>query len=116
RKCRRSGSNIRVRLMSVSPLAGLAWNAQLAQELSYRLAHTLRSARVGVAAYEVAGDRIDPHRARIRNRLQVSFDVVGRIELILRAHDVQRRRLDRAQRRVHIAIETRGIADPATAE
>ena len=59
--------------LALSPL-----RAQLLQESSDRLTHDPRRLRVGVAADQVAGDRIDPYRARIGNRLHLGFDVLRR--------------------------------------
>src|SRR5262249_14555383 len=78
-----------------SPYA-LALRAQLPQESSDRFPHDPGRLRIAVAADEMAGDGIDPHRARLGDGLEVGFDGMGRPELVLRTDDEQRPRLDRA--------------------
>src|SRR6266478_2824614 len=101
----------RLMRLEQSPYA-LALRAQLLQESSDRFPHDPCRLRIAVAADEMAGDGIDPHRARIGDCLEVGFDVMGRPELVLRTDDEQRPRLDRAQRCMHVAVKAWRIADP----
>ena len=70
--------------------------SQLLKKISYRVAHHAGRLRVGIAADQVTGDRIDRHRSRVRNRSNLGFDVLRRKELVVGAVDEQRLCLDRA--------------------
>src|SRR5262245_15686764 len=100
RNCRRPRSNPCDTFISAPPLHGrrvrsetspcaLALCTQLLQESSDRFPHDPCRLRIAVAADEMTGDGIDPHRACIGDGLKVSFDIMGWPELVLRTDDEQ---------------------------
>ena len=73
------------------------------------------ASRSGRRCSRSGGRRVN--RSRQRGRLGLPWiyavNVLRRVELVLRAEDEQRLCLDRAQRRVQVAVEARRVADPA---
>ena len=73
----------------------------------------MRRIRIGVAAHQVTGNRLNPRDLRARNALRHAFVILFGHPLVIRIGEEPRFGFDRAEDCTEVTVETRGIANPA---